>query len=189
MVPRIDEEWSRAAFLAKLTPRLVELGHLEEALGIARAIADKWWRAELLAGLAPYVIDTEHVSVLSEALDTACAVQEGSQGYALALLAPYLPIHLLPQALMSLWAIKPTTSSSADNYRTGLAALAARLERLPPSSLYPIWRDTLRTEVAHTRADLLAYLGGLPAVIAVLGGPEAVLETAQAVLKVAHRWP
>jgi len=70
-----------------------------------------------------------------------------------------------------------------------LAALAPRLAELPLPELYPLWRDTLPILARRTRKDLLADIRVLHPVIAKLGGPEALRETAQAIVDVTRWWP
>jgi hypothetical protein len=63
------------------------------------------------------------------------------------------------------------------------------LAEISLAGLYPLWCETLRDQSKQTRTDLLSDLGALAPVIAALGGPEALEDTAQAIEDVGHWWP
>jgi hypothetical protein len=84
----IGDAWSRANALAKLAPRLAELGQVEAALQLARGIRDETARAGALAALAPRLAELGQVEA---ALAVAREIgAERSRAGALAELAPHL---------------------------------------------------------------------------------------------------
>jgi hypothetical protein len=174
----------QAEALAGLAPRLAELGHLQEALAVARGIGieNERWRAEALARLTPHlpqVLPREALAAAREIRDT------DDQAEALAGLALQLAeLGHLQQALTVARGIgeewcRPET----------LADLAPYLAELAPTTLCSLWCETLPVLSTRTRTDLLADLCALAPVVAALGGAQAMAETFRAIQDVGRWWP
>ncbi|NES66933.1 MAG: hypothetical protein F6K24_17595 [Okeania sp. SIO2D1] len=59
---------------------------------------------------------------------------------------------------------------------------------MPKTQLYPLWQDTLHTLSLRTRPELLSDITALTPVIFVLGGEEAIDNTAIAIQDVSRWW-
>ncbi|QEH37826.1 Regulatory protein AfsR [Aquisphaera giovannonii] len=212
----IGDEVARSGALVALAPHLPAQERdpaLAQALEAARAMIRDRDRFTALAALAPHLppslvsdaleatrtIDSDNarsvaLAALAQrlppplipwALETARAIEnEGDRSRALAALVPHLPPPLIPQALETALAIVEEGSRS----RT-LAALEPRLLALPIWDLHPLWNTTLEASSMRTRRDLLGDLSILHAVLAKVGGAEAVAETYWAIRNVGRWWP
>ncbi len=70
-----------------------------------------------------------------------------------------------------------------------LAQITPFLLRQEPATFFPLFHKTLKRSIILPRQGLLATIGALAPVIAVLGGPDAVQATLQAIRDVGHWWP
>jgi hypothetical protein len=180
---------ARAQALALLAPHLSE-PLLQEALTEARAIEREDARAQALAGLAPYLSEPLRVTVLQEALTEARAIEredalaEYWRARVLSLLAPHLSESLLQEALTVAREIE-----SEDARAQALEGLVPHVKQLPVVRLYSLWCETLRRLATRTRRDLLSDIQALVPVIAALGGREALVATAQAIIEVGKWFP
>ena len=87
-------------------------------------------------------------------------------------------------------ALEITRDLNDENLRgKALSDISLDLAGLPPSVLYPLWQETLHVLAQRTRSDLLSDLCALTPVILALGGPEALEETARAIVDVGRWWP
>jgi hypothetical protein len=75
----IADEYDRARVLARLAPRLAELGSPQEVLKVARAIKDADVQVQALANLASHLSEPLRMEVLHEALAAAQALQRESK--------------------------------------------------------------------------------------------------------------
>jgi hypothetical protein len=73
--------------------------------------------------------------------------------------------------------------------REAMRAIAEALALLPPDVLRLLWRDWLREGAPRKRPELCRDLAAMIPVVAVLGGPEAVMGLARAVRDVGRWWP
>jgi hypothetical protein len=101
---------------------------------------------------------------------------------ALMTLAPCLPSPLkaevLREVLETAWAIPEM-----------LGSLVPHLTSLFPVNLYQLWRETLHRLATCTREDAIPRLYALSPILIALGGTEAMVETACAILDVGRWWP
>lgn len=65
---KIMETRHQSAMLARLIPRLAELGHQQEAIELARSIERADWKAEALASIATYIESPLREVILSESI-------------------------------------------------------------------------------------------------------------------------
>ena len=152
---------------------------LQEALAAARAIESELYRAPALVGLAPYLSG----SLLQEALAAARAVKEmKSKAY----LWPEAPQRSEPlrEALAKALALEEEWRRTY-----ALTDLVSDIEHLPATTLYPFWCETLRILASRTRHDFLSLIKALFPVITALGGQEALVATAQAIIEVGKWFP
>jgi len=185
----VPDAAQRGAALAALSPRLVELGDVQEALTAAREIEDEDDRSEALAGLSPHLPEAEREGVLREALAAAREIEdESTRSEALAGLSPHLPEAeregLLREALAAAREIR-----WEDDRSKVLAGLAPHLAKFPYTALFSLWNETLRILSTRRRRDLLSDIRALAPVVVALGGGEAVRETVDAIQDVCRWWP
>jgi hypothetical protein len=164
------EDYSSRALTA-LAPSLAGQPELlAQALDAARSIDDSDHRASALAALIPYLSDDllQRQEVLTEALDGARSIQQEALAEALDA-APYI-------------------DDIYDRSRT-LVALASTLARYSDLrvQLYRYWIEMLRASSAHPRPEFLSILAAETPILIALGGEQAAIEAAQAVVDV-HRW-
>jgi hypothetical protein len=70
-----------------------------------------------------------------------------------------------------------------------LLGLVPHLATLSPATPHRLWRETLPPLASRTRKDLFSDIRALAAIMAALGGAEAVLETFRAIQDVGRWWP
>jgi hypothetical protein len=137
----------------------------------------------VLGGLASYLPEV----LLREAL--AVVRIEKDQFFraeALVAIAPYLPPSLMREALAATLEIKVTE----EHYQAlALERLALHLEHVPVALLYSLWCETLHSLSSSTRGNLLSDIQALSPVITMLGGKEALIATAQAIIEVGKWFP
>src|ERR1035441_4906836 len=97
---------------------------LKDALAAAASITSSYSDGRALTGLLPYLPTGQQTAVAASVLATATAAYGASGGVALADLAPYLPQHLLGDALAA--------ASKMDGAIARGTALAALAPHLPP---------------------------------------------------------
>ncbi len=138
--------------LARLIPRLAELGHPQRALAMARGIEDEVYQAEALVGLAPYLLE----GLLQEALAAARDLPDEQDMYgrtpqrrALARLVPRLAELGHPQRALAMVREFEWLQTSA------LAQLAPHL---PEGLLHEALTAVRDIEEAGQRAKTLAGL-------------------------------
>jgi len=184
LVRSITNEDERANALAALASQLPDEPRqtmLPEALRGMRRILHENDIAVALRNLAPYL----QGETISEAFDIALAIRdEWRRTEALVALAPYMSKELVLKVVEASVAIR-----GEENRVKLLGGLASAL--IPPEfpGLFPLWCDTLHRCAQHTRPDLLKDLKLLSPALALLGGREAILETAQALQDVGRWWP
>ena len=198
-------------------PEQLKTEVLQEALEISRAIDDEGFRVEALNGLVPLLSEQLKTEALREVLEITRAITDVEyqvwmlvkcasllseqrwqevlqivrtiddaeyQAEVLSELALFLPEPSLSEVLEIAQAIEDA------EYRTEvLVVLASRLEKLPPVTLYSLWRQTLHFISHNSRQALITDLLTLIPVIFVLGGTEAKVDTSRALLEVGYWWP
>jgi hypothetical protein len=174
---KIHDDYRRDEIRASILIRRAELGHSDEALTKVCQMTRVEFKAEVLAGVSQYLDSAQR----DDALKLACEIGKESwnekyQAAALKGLAPYLSNAQLERALEA-----AQSMDNADWRQKTLAALAARLKELHPSSLYPLWRKALATLANRTRAELLGDLRTLAPVIGALGGAKAIAQTCESI--------
>ncbi len=212
-VRSVADEQTRARAVHYAAPYLPE-GLLEQMLTLASTIGDEDARAEALVGLADYLpahVGRQAVEV-AEKIDNRAARLR-----ALLALASHLPERTLREVLAAppdahdkilrknvqvklvprlaalgrpVEAMETLRTTTGDKpYRIeAMTVLAPMLARLPRSTVYPVWRETLRTVTTRGREALLLDLGPLIPVVASLGGDRAVADTARAIRDVGTWW-
>ena len=191
---------------------MADLGLVDEALDLARAIRNEGARAFALADLAPRLAAAGR---LDEALELARAIEdEGAQDQALADLAPRLAeAGRLDDALKTARAIGRRGGCGGPGAPAGRGRTARRgprdgpgdrtrdgpglcpgglgpwLAALPNARLLRLWEETLGLSATRAQSELLSDLSTLAPVIAALGGPEVLNEACQAIRDVGRWWP
>jgi hypothetical protein len=137
----------------------------------------------VLVGLAPYLSAPLLSDVLKAALEAARTIRDAEERVrALVTLVPCLPAPLkaevLREVLETAWALPEV-----------LVSLVPHLTALFPANLYQLWRETLHRLATCTREDAMPRLCALSPILIALGGTEAVVETACAILDVGRWWP
>lgn len=154
-------EDERTQALIELACRLAEIGQSEEALRMAEGLPQRW----------------------------SLLINESPRAKALAKSAPYFSRDLMEPALKMAQALPGREKHHSGNSRAmALAGLAKRLASFSPTSIMPIWRETLPALATRTRENLLEDLGALAPVIQILGGEESVAETFHAIQDVGRWW-
>jgi hypothetical protein len=175
---------ARVQALEAMAPHLPET-LFPEALTVARETLYEDARVRALVGLAPYLPEAH----LAGVLETLYEIEdEYARAQGLAGLAPHLPEPLRREALRkALGAAKEIRYMDAR--ARALGALVPFLTRLPRTSLYSLWCETLSDLARRTRQDILSDLRALAPVIAALGGQEAVAETFRTIQSTGRWWP
>jgi hypothetical protein len=165
-----------------------------EALQATREVKQEAGREESLTWLVPELLRAE---LLPEALHAARSIRgAASRAIALATVAGDLTGHDQRTSLHE--AAKAALSSPKGRVALGedratrpmaLAAVATGLRKLPTQEVSSWWTETLPQLAAQVRADFVHDLGALVPVIAALGGPEALAQSARAVEDVGRWWP
>jgi hypothetical protein len=173
------EHWKTLCLTAM---SLVELGDLDRALAMARAVRTEVSAYDLLTSLALRLAELGHASAAWE----AASLQDEAYWRAstLAKLAEHwLNAGCPEQALDALEAIEPAER------KWPLRTLAPKLSHVPRARLYALWRETLPTLAAQPRDHMLIGLADLGPILQVLGGTQALNETASAILDAGSWWP
>jgi hypothetical protein len=195
----IETQTAQAVALAGLVPRL-STDMLPVVLNLVQAFAVKGELSvepeqcvDVLSELSARLVELEDPKAWRIVLDTALALPEYDRSpitskplraMALARLAPYLPVSLLDESLPLICAIRDK------EYREeALKALIPKLAQLPREQLYSLLQTRLHALVIQGRGALLADIDALSPMIAMLGGAEAVYETAHAIRDVGRCWP
>ncbi len=181
---------------------------LDYALQLADGISDQLWAGTALAGLVPALAAAGRPE---DALERALAPMPQGARDPLAQVGPYLPEPLLARALTAAGELEPYQRGRAyaglaprlaelgqpvqalelvsqimdgESRAKALRLIAPALASLPAAELAASWSQALKMLSTGTRAELLADLGSLTEVIVALGGPEAALETAAALIAI-----
>jgi hypothetical protein len=183
-VQDIRHDEARARALEAMSPHLPAT-LVPEALTIARETLGEDARVRAFVGLAPYLPEARLMGVL----EAICEIEdEYARAQGLAGLAPHLPEPFRREALKkALGAAKEI--QYMDARARALGALVPFLTRLPRTSLYSLWCETLSDLARRTRQDILSDLRALAPVIAALGGQEAVAETFRTIQSTGRWWP
>jgi len=214
----IEDPQYRAAAYGGIAARLRDRPRREAwdaAFAATREIDDGEEQAQTLAGFAPHL----PAGLLADALTLADEIEptEGRdrRGQAYAALTPYVDAELVDDALAKVRAIQDDRwraialaglSRHGDAIlREGLGAAASldeaswrasSLERLASTvsgldaeAAHGLWREALAVLARRTREDLLSDLGALSALVARLGGAEAVAGAVDALEDVRRWWP
>jgi hypothetical protein len=144
--------------LARLLPRLAELGNARKAFTSAKKVNGNYFRAIALAGIAPYLTGPRHGHLLQEALATVRQIQmDGDYVYwvgALLRLAPHLHKTLIQEMLADVLQIEDA------EIRT--EALAGLAPHLPGSERLQTVRQAVtavrQIETTYSRAKALPKL-------------------------------
>lgn len=156
---------------------------LADALATIQEIDNARWRVEAFVKISEYLPEYEQIQILQQALNVIQDMPDDDldKKKALSILVPHLPSNLLLDVLKVVWKI----------YRRNkvLALVAPRLALFSPSTLYPVWQETLRVLSINRRNDLLSDLRALLPVIYALGGKQVATEIFHAVHDVARWWP
>jgi hypothetical protein len=159
-----------------------------EIIDAARAIPQAGVRARVLCALSLLLSETALQEIMDSELQKLKNVEEGDEcSEALIAIAPYLPDRMLSSAVAVARVIPDSTYLYVSPRANALAALASRLQTLPPAILGPIWRDTLHALASHPRGDLLWDLSALSAIPKRLCGARAAIELT-GVLDCVQRW-
>jgi len=183
-VEDIRHDEARARALEAISPHLPAT-LVPEALTVARETLGEDARVRAYVGLAPYLPEAR----LAGVLEAICEIEdEYVRAQGLAGLAPHLPEPFRREALKkALGAAKEI--QYMDARARALEALVPFLTRLPRSSLYSLWCETLSDLARRTRQDILSDLRALAPLIAALGGQEAVAETFRTIQSTGRWWP
>ena len=184
----ISDSTARSAALVELAP-LVPPNLVSETLESARSIGEPRARVEALLALLPRLDPVTHEFTLRNALSSVSQVADSITRCRLWVgLAARIPTDQREQPLREALASAIVIGDRSRRAQS-LSIVGSGLAELPRAPLYSLWDLALRLSVGRTREDLLVDLGSLRAVIAVLGGPDAVLETFYSVQQVGRWWP
>ncbi|TCO79243.1 hypothetical protein EV699_12021 [Plasticicumulans lactativorans] len=185
----IDYEWPRAQALAAVAAHLAgEPALLAEALAAATAIGDEGWRAQVLAAVAAHLAGEP--ALLARALAAATAIgDEGWRTRALAAVA----VHLAGEPALLAEALAAATAIGDEVWRANaLAAVAAHLageqRRQVLAEAFAAFIQALDLVAERDRNALLDFTTRLLPVIRALGGPTALVGTAEAIVDTAEWW-
>jgi hypothetical protein len=191
---------------------------VEEALGLARSLADADARSQALADLVPRlpeeravevamsiaspterlraleaVLRKAHGSAMDKVLEEAVsAAKQLDQEVLIAESLTRLMSHVNGPTKDTILhtALIAARSTRPDNARAdALRALVPELLRLPRDQLLSLWHETLPELAGRSRPGLLEDLGVLAPLTAALGGSLAMNESVQAVLEIERWWP
>lgn len=138
-------------------------------------------KSHLLARIAPLLANPTEALLLANTIEV-----DFHRAAALIGIAPYLSppnkIEVLKETLLLIRNIEDTDTRSEL-----LADIAQLFMAESPSSIYPLWTETLHFISQRSRKNLLADLDALIPIIHYLGGQVALEQMAHAILDV-HKW-
>jgi hypothetical protein len=179
--------------IAVHAPVTDQVALLAETLHAIRLIEEPAYRAMLLTSLAPLIPEDERQAVAQEALTVLQAVDPDITANEvtrdmITRLLPYLSVQdraIFAQRLLAgTWEL-PVVS---DRHKW-LLRLASYLAELPIKTAHIVWQDSLHRLASKSRKEMLPDLGALAPLLQTLGGPAAVADTAESILRSADRWP
>ncbi len=186
---QINTPYDQMHVLTALLPHRPDSLH-DAALAAAHAVPNRYQRVSALLELVPHTSAALRYPILNEALETALGVKdEYDRASALAHLAPYMDTQSDIQnrqqdALsMALDACLEVTDPRARAARLArLATVWAQL--LSPAQSYTLWRRLVAFLREQPYAHVLTDLAALAPVLALMGGPNAGEQVAQALWRV-----
>jgi hypothetical protein len=187
---RFDDPLEGAQLLAALVPRLPAQDVQKVLDEIIDAIEPEEQHRDMLSWYAGFFL-TRLTDRHVERIETIARARADPEQCFDALIA------LLPrrdgelhrqEALVELLRVAREITEFSDR-RDRLAKIAPALAELPRTRLLELWHEMIGELSERRREQLLADIAGLAPVIASLGGPAAVVETARAVRDVEEWWP
>jgi hypothetical protein len=173
--------------LARIAPRLAELGDVQRALEIAKGITDGYWHPRALnaviAVLPPAMLP--QALVFPTALP-AVAARLSSLGYPQSS-ADGTKLRLPPEIISSAFE-NALTIPDADSRLTVLDVIGDNLVQLPPDELQTLWDHALHTSTRRSRRDVMTDLRALARMLPVLGNKEDLIMATKAILDVGRWW-
>lgn len=186
LLPRVINELQQIEDSASQRQALVAfikaVPQLSEELGLNISVEEKGRQEEQPLFSEPSLSDSktqvDSVEDMIERLNSAVTVEDWSS------LILDLPNDLLPEALQRAISISEEVIRSH-----ALSRLVPGLVELPPSVLYPLFRNSLPALATYIRPSLLSDIADLGPVILALGGKEAAIETVRAIQDVGRWFP
>jgi len=182
----------RAEILAEIGPKLSDPQKkevLNEAHRVASEINEKYERSKMLAKIAAIVPEPKKTNMLNEALQSALEIDEVDKKVkVLAEISSDLPELQKREALKKVLEITREIGDYRQRAKV-LAEIAPLSKEIPQNILYPLWHDTHRILSRRSRRNLLSDLSALIPAIFVLGGTDALKESASAIEDVGRWWP
>lgn len=188
---KIGDAEDRIRCLSSLIMHISSGDLVTKAKNIVMETKDKRWRTiglAIIASSSPLNDQEPDALHLLDAIRDLPVMLDEDEFYfwspranALIALAPYLPLELLPQALVIACGIEVgylgseypsmlNESLSEDFRYEALTALARRLDRPPSYELYTFFEKSLHLLSSHNRWDFLFAIRALAPVIHTLGG-------------------
>ncbi len=159
-----------------------------EALRISRSFESELLKVWTWSALAFFLSEKFRTEILQEAPELARSIEsDSSRAGALTIILPHLAEPNRSAVLSE--ALQAARDIESDFPRTrALEVISPYLAQLSPAKLYPLWCHTLHFLAHRTRSALVADLRTLWPVIEVLGGPNAISETAREIYEIGDWW-